>query len=65
MFNGHAPCGIVEEINGDRTDIPGDPVKPGDRIVWGHVTCGSCYYCSVALQLHAVTVTAVDSRVSL
>jgi L-iditol 2-dehydrogenase len=25
-------------------------VKRGDRIVWSYVACGSCYYCSVALQ---------------
>ena len=50
IITGHEPCGIVEEINGRRTDILGNPVKPGDRIVWSYVACGSCYYCSVALQ---------------
>lgn len=50
IITGHEPCGIVEEINGKRTDILGNPVKPGDRIVWSYVACGSCYYCSVALQ---------------
>jgi L-iditol 2-dehydrogenase len=50
FITGHEPCGIIERINGDRTDILGDPVKPGDRIVWSYVACGSCYYCSVALQ---------------
>lgn len=47
---GHEPCGYVEAINGERTDILGNPVKLGDRIVWSYVACGSCYYCSVALQ---------------
>jgi len=47
---GHEPCGYVEAINGERTDILGNPVKPGDRIIWSYVACGSCYYCSVALQ---------------
>lgn len=50
IITGHEPCGTVEEINGRRTDILGNPVKPGDRIVWSYVSCGSCYYCSVALQ---------------
>ena len=50
IITGHEPCGIVEEINGDRTDILGNPVRKGDRIVWSYVACGSCYYCSVALQ---------------
>jgi threonine dehydrogenase-like Zn-dependent dehydrogenase len=50
IITGHEPCGYVEEINGERTDILGRPVKSGDRIVWSYVACGSCYYCSVALQ---------------
>ncbi len=50
VITGHEPCGRVEEINGQRTDILGNPVKVGDRIVWSYVACGSCYYCSVALQ---------------
>ena len=50
IITGHEPCGIIEEINGERTDILGNPVKPGDRIVWSYVSCGHCYYCTVALQ---------------
>jgi threonine dehydrogenase-like Zn-dependent dehydrogenase len=50
VITGHEPCGIIEEINGERTDILGNPVKPGDRIVWSYVSCGTCYYCAVALQ---------------
>ncbi len=50
IITGHEPCGIVQEINGKRNDILGQPVKPGDRIVWSYVACGSCYYCSVAVQ---------------
>ncbi len=50
IITGHEPCGYVEQINGERTDILGKPVKPGDRIVWSYVACGSCYYCSVARQ---------------
>ena len=50
IITGHEPCGIIQDINGRRTDILGDPVEPGDRIVWSYVSCGSCYFCSVALQ---------------
>ena len=50
IITGHEPCGYIEEINGDRTDILGKPVKPGDRIVWSYVACGHCYYCTVACQ---------------
>ena len=34
VITGHEPCGVVEEINGAKTDILGRPVKPGDRVVW-------------------------------
>ena len=50
IITGHEPCGVVEEIAGERTDILGNLVKKGDRIVWSYVACGSCYYCSVAVQ---------------
>ena len=50
IITGHEPCGVIEEINGERTDILGNKVKKGDRIVWSYVSCGSCYYCSVAVQ---------------
>jgi Zn-dependent alcohol dehydrogenase len=45
-----SPAGYVEDIAGERTDILGNPVKRGDRVVWSYVACGSCYYCAVALQ---------------
>ncbi|MEA2641574.1 MAG: hypothetical protein QOF51_2968 [Chloroflexota bacterium] len=50
IVTGHEPCGVIEAINGPRTDILGEPVKPGDRIVWSYVSCGHCYWCAVALQ---------------
>jgi len=50
IITGHEPCGFVEDIGGERTDILGAPVKRGDRIVWSYVACGSCYYCTVAQQ---------------
>jgi L-iditol 2-dehydrogenase len=50
IITGHEPCGIIEQINGARTDILGQPVQPGDRVVWSYVSCGHCYWCAVALQ---------------
>jgi threonine dehydrogenase-like Zn-dependent dehydrogenase len=50
IITGHEPCGIVEEIAGEKRDILGHPVARGDRIVWSYVSCGSCYYCTVAMQ---------------
>lgn len=50
FITGHEPCGFIEDINGERTDILGVPVSPGDRIVWSYVSCGHCYWCTVALQ---------------
>jgi D-arabinose 1-dehydrogenase-like Zn-dependent alcohol dehydrogenase len=50
FITGHEPCGIVTEIAGKRTDINGDPVAIGDRIVWSYPSCGSCYYCTAAVQ---------------
>ena len=50
IITGHEPCGTIEAINGERTDIFGDPVKPCDRVVWSYVACGHCYWCSVAMQ---------------
>src|SRR4029450_8990979 len=50
IITGHEPCGIVEAINGERTDILGKPMKLGDRIVGGYVSCGVWYYWRVAWQ---------------
>ncbi|MFM2128659.1 MAG: hypothetical protein RL477_205, partial [Pseudomonadota bacterium] len=41
IITGHEPCGVIEEISGDRTDILGKPLKRGDRVVWSYVACGS------------------------
>ena len=50
IITGHEPCGTIEDFNGERTDILGNKLKRGDRVVWSYVACGSCYYCSVAVQ---------------
>jgi len=48
MILGHEGVGWVETVAGDRVDLFGDPVKPGDLIVWNRgITCGRCNYCAV------------------
>ncbi len=45
---GHEGVGRVVEVVGDKRDVHGERVRPGDRILWNRgVTCGRCYYCAV------------------
>ena len=50
IITGHEPCGVVEEVSGEKNDILGNPIRKGDRVIWSYVACGSCYYCSIAVQ---------------
>lgn len=50
FVTGHEPCGFIEKMNEPRVDIFNKPLAVGDRIVWSYVSCGHCYYCTVALQ---------------
>lgn len=45
---GHETAGTVIEVAGDRFDVLGAPVVPGDRIIWSYPFCGECFYCCVA-----------------
>ncbi len=46
---GHETIGRVAKLGAGRTvDVSGEPLKPGDRIMWAHVDCGECYGCEVA-----------------
>lgn len=48
---GHEMVGrIVTFGPGARRDSVGAPLDIGDRIVWTHTACNSCYYCTVARQ---------------
>ena len=47
---GHETSGRIAEIKGERFDILGQPLKPGDRVLWTYPWCGRCYYCTVANQ---------------
>lgn len=44
---GHEMVGIVESLAGDARDLNGQPLHPGDRVVWGlAVSCGACFFCT-------------------
>lgn len=48
---GHEMVGKVVAIGaGAERDSVGQPLSIGDRILWTHTACGSCYYCTVARQ---------------
>lgn len=48
---GHEMVGRVVELGaGSGLDSVGQEIKVGDRIVWTHTACGSCFYCTVARQ---------------
>ncbi len=50
FISGHETCGIVAELNGERKDLLGRPIEPGDRVLWAYPSCGHCFYCTVARQ---------------
>ena len=45
---GHETTGSIVEMNGARTDLLGEPLGEGDRIISTYPHCGHCYYCTVA-----------------
>ena len=48
---GHEGTGTVLELGaGLERDARGQPLRPGDRIIWAHNWCGRCYFCAVAKQ---------------
>jgi 2-desacetyl-2-hydroxyethyl bacteriochlorophyllide A dehydrogenase len=47
LIPGHEGVGWVEKMAGERRDLLGKPVQPGDLIVWNRgVSCGHCYQCA-------------------
>ena len=51
LVMGHEGTGtVLERGAGLESDALGQPLRPGDRIVWAHNWCGRCYYCAVAKQ---------------
>ena len=48
---GHEAIGRVEHIGGDKADINGDLLAPGNLIGWDRgVVCGECFFCIVKKQ---------------
>jgi len=48
VIQGHETLAQVVELGeGREFDFAGQPLKPGDRIMWAHPFCGECYYCRV------------------
>ena len=48
---GHEMVGeVVAFGDGERVDSLGQPLAAGDRILWTHAPCGTCFYCSVERQ---------------
>ena len=48
---GHEMVGRVVALGpGSDRDTIGNPLRVGDRIVWTHTACNSCFYCTVARQ---------------
>jgi threonine dehydrogenase-like Zn-dependent dehydrogenase len=48
---GHEGVGKVAAVGGERRTIFGEPVRPGDEILWHRgVSCGDCYYCTVVKE---------------
>jgi L-iditol 2-dehydrogenase len=48
---GHEMMGRVARLGpGVTHDSAGQPLQEGDRIVWTHASCGSCYMCTVTHQ---------------
>src|SRR5712692_8560428 len=42
---GHETCGTIAEMRGRRTDLLGEPLSVGDRIIAAYTYCGRCFYC--------------------
>lgn len=51
LILGHEGVGVVEDIEGEKEDILGKRLYPGDLIIWDRgLTCGNCYFCTVKKQ---------------
>lgn len=48
---GHEGVGRVVEVAGEKRDVDGLRLQPGERVLWNRgVTCGMCYYCTVVRE---------------
>ena len=50
MIPGHEGVGEIVDINGEKRDVYGRPLKRADKVLWNRgVTCGHCYFCKVKM----------------
>ncbi len=48
-IQGHETIGSIVKLGEGRVrDAAGEELKIGDRIMWAHVDCGECYWCTIA-----------------
>jgi threonine dehydrogenase-like Zn-dependent dehydrogenase len=53
---GHEAVGYVEEIGGEKLDVNGRRLEPGQLLAWDRgVTCGKCVFCVVKRQSYLCT----------
>lgn len=52
IIPGHVSAGVIDEINGEVSDVDGKRLEVGDRVTFldVHETCNACWYCLVAKQ---------------
>jgi threonine dehydrogenase-like Zn-dependent dehydrogenase len=51
MILGHEGVGEIAELKGEKKDVYGKSLKPGDKVLWSRgVTCGHCYFCKVKME---------------
>jgi threonine dehydrogenase-like Zn-dependent dehydrogenase len=51
MILGHEGVGEIADLGGERLDLLGRPLKPGDTVMWERGDmCGHCTYCVVRKQ---------------
>ena len=48
MIFGHENVGVLEDVSPEiRTDVLGEPLRPGDRVIFRDAPCGRCFRCAL------------------
>ncbi|HSB04643.1 MAG TPA: zinc-binding dehydrogenase [Thermodesulfobacteriota bacterium] len=51
MILGHEGVGEIAELQVEKKDVYGTPLRAGDKVLWSRgVTCGHCYFCKVKME---------------
>ncbi len=51
MILGHEGIGRIADTQGEKFDVFGRKLEPGDKVVWERgIMCGKCYYCVIKKQ---------------